>query len=122
MMKTLCSLFLNNMLLLNVSHSFQSEDSILRYTTCDPASPTEPDICAEDMLVNTGAPEPEVGYLVDFMSEQSSYLGTSTVRGYAVTAYLDESTCRSFEYSYDIFLRIESFIQHHFKSLFLKLL
>lgn len=81
---------------LHATHSLQSEVSILRYTTCDPASPTEPDICAEDMLINAGAPEPEVGDLVDFMSEQSSYLGTSTVRGYAVIAYLDESTCQSF--------------------------
>ncbi|XP_053382633.1 uncharacterized protein LOC128549608 [Mercenaria mercenaria] len=67
----------------------QKEASVLRYTTCNPASPTDPDICAEDLLINTGVSEPATGDIAEFVSEQSTYLGSTTVRGYAVTAYLD---------------------------------
>ncbi|XP_060569490.1 uncharacterized protein LOC132727912 [Ruditapes philippinarum] len=70
----------------------QKDVSILRYTTCDPVSPTDPSVCAEDQLVNTNALEASIGDAVEFVTKQSTHLGISDVRGYALKAYMNKKS------------------------------
>ena len=69
----------------------QIEPSTLRYTTCDPALPNNPETCADDVLVLPDQLETSVGDVVEFVTRQSVHLGISTVRGYALKAYLNKS-------------------------------